>query len=66
MVDAVICTREAMKNLRPGVTAEFSATPAAGTSRGAPVLGEHTQAVLTSLAGYSLEEVAGLKEAGAI
>jgi crotonobetainyl-CoA:carnitine CoA-transferase CaiB-like acyl-CoA transferase len=50
----------------PGVTAKFSATPPAGPTRGAPLLGEHTKEVLTGLAGYSSGEVAHLKEAGAI
>ena len=50
----------------PGATAKFSATPPAGPTRGAPLLGEHTQDVLTGLAGYSSGDVARLKEAGAI
>ena len=50
----------------PGATAKFSATPPAPPTRGAPLLGEHTQDVLTGLAGYSPGEVARLKEAGVI
>ena len=43
---------------------EFGATPAR-IRHGAPELGEHTEAVLLE-AGYSWEEIAGLKEKGAI
>jgi crotonobetainyl-CoA:carnitine CoA-transferase CaiB-like acyl-CoA transferase len=34
--------------------------------RRAPLYGEHTEEVLTSLAGYSADEVRQLKEKGAI
>lgn len=43
----------------------FSATPANPRGR-APELGEHTEAVLTELLGYSWEEIARLRAAGAI
>jgi len=44
---------------------EFSETPA-GPVSAAPELGQHTEEVLTELLGYSWEEVAELKEEGAI
>ncbi len=50
----------------PGAMAKFSATPADQPAGSAPILGEHTQEVLTGLVGYSLEEVARLKDARAI
>jgi crotonobetainyl-CoA:carnitine CoA-transferase CaiB-like acyl-CoA transferase len=50
----------------PGVNSKFSATPADRPAGSAPTLGEHTQEVLTGLAGYSIEEVARLKDLGVI
>ncbi|MGH7906645.1 MAG: CaiB/BaiF CoA transferase family protein, partial [Candidatus Binataceae bacterium] len=48
-----------------GMPVHFSRTP--GDSRGpAPELGEHTEAILVEMLGYSWEEVAALREAGAI
>jgi CoA:oxalate CoA-transferase len=48
-----------------GVPVILTETP--GNARGrAPELGEHTEAVLTELLGYSWEEVAKLQEAGVI
>jgi crotonobetainyl-CoA:carnitine CoA-transferase CaiB-like acyl-CoA transferase len=48
-----------------GVPVQLSKTP--GNARGrAPELGEHTETLLTELLGYSWEDVARLKEEGAI
>ena len=44
----------------PAMPYRFSGTPAAITKR-APMLGEHTDSILASL-GFSLEEIAGLRE----
>jgi len=44
---------------------DFSKTPA-GPSREAPELGQHTEEVLINLLGYSWDEIASLKEKGAI
>jgi len=35
-------------------------------SKAAPLLGEHTEEILTDLLGYSEEEVASLQEQGAV
>jgi CoA:oxalate CoA-transferase len=50
----------------PGVPARYSATPAAKPAGSAPTLREHTQEVLTGLAGYGLDEVARLTDAGVV
>jgi crotonobetainyl-CoA:carnitine CoA-transferase CaiB-like acyl-CoA transferase len=50
----------------PGAMAKFSATPADQPAGSAPILGEHTQEVLTGLAGYGPDEVDRLKDAGTI
>ena len=48
-----------------GVPVNLSRTP--GNARGrAPELGEHTESILTELLGYSWEDVAKLREEGAI
>ncbi|MBW2286040.1 MAG: CoA transferase [Deltaproteobacteria bacterium] len=49
----------------PGYPVHFSESRA-GTTRAAPDLGEHTEEVLTEIAGFSREEVAGLREEGVI
>ena len=48
----------------PGHPVRFSKTPASATS-GAPVLGEHSEAVLGEL-GYTADEIAALKQAGIV
>lgn len=48
-----------------GIASHFSRTPVAITQP-APQLGQHTEEVLLELGGYSWEEIAGLKEQGAI
>ncbi len=48
----------------PGIVPKLSATPG-GTEWLGPALGEHTDAVLARL-GYSAEEIAGLRQGGAI
>lgn len=48
----------------PGHPVRYSKTPARATS-GAPVLGEHSAALLEEL-GYTLEEIASLKQAGIV
>jgi crotonobetainyl-CoA:carnitine CoA-transferase CaiB-like acyl-CoA transferase len=48
----------------PGHPVRFSKTPARATS-GAPVLGEHSEALLEEL-GYTPEEIASLKRAGIV
>lgn len=47
------------------VPVTFSKTPG-GIRTAAPECGQHTEEVLTEICGYSWEEVAGLREAGAI
>ena len=48
-----------------GVPVSLSKTP--GNARGrAPELGEHSETILTEMLGYSWEEVAKLRESGAI
>lgn len=48
-----------------GVPIKFSKTP--GNARGyAPELGEHTEMILTEMLGYSWDDVARLRESGAI
>jgi formyl-CoA transferase len=49
----------------PGFPYKFSQTPAE-IHRPPPLLGEHSEEVLTSLLGYSPEDVAGLRDKGAI
>jgi len=49
----------------PGFPYKMSLTPAEA-HRPPPLLGEHTNEVLNELLGYSAEEVAGLREGGAI
>ncbi len=48
----------------PGHPVRFSKTPARATS-GAPVLGEHSEALLIEM-GYTPEEIASLKQAGIV
>jgi crotonobetainyl-CoA:carnitine CoA-transferase CaiB-like acyl-CoA transferase len=48
----------------PGHPVRFSKTPVRATS-GAPALGEHSEAILLEI-GYTLEEIAGLKQAGIV
>ncbi len=49
----------------PGYPVHFSQAYA-GTKSGAPDLGEHTEAVLTDIGGYSMEEIARLRNDGII
>jgi benzylsuccinate CoA-transferase BbsF subunit len=56
--------KEAGQRLVPGLPARFSDfTP---HYRAAPALGEHTEEVLTGLLGYSVEEIARLREQGVV
>jgi crotonobetainyl-CoA:carnitine CoA-transferase CaiB-like acyl-CoA transferase len=48
-----------------GIPVKLSSTPG-GIHRPAPVLGQHTEEVLTGLLGLSAEEIARLREAGVI
>jgi crotonobetainyl-CoA:carnitine CoA-transferase CaiB-like acyl-CoA transferase len=49
-----------------GLPVQFSKTPAKPFQRVAPELGQHTEEVLTEIAGYSWDEVVALRDDGAI
>jgi len=49
----------------PGFPYKFSQTPAE-IQKPPPLLGEHTEEVLTSVLNYSSEDVASLRDKGAI
>lgn len=49
----------------PGYPVHFSQADV-GTKSSAPDLGEHTEALLTDIGGYSMEEIAGLRNDGII
>jgi crotonobetainyl-CoA:carnitine CoA-transferase CaiB-like acyl-CoA transferase len=49
-----------------GLPVQFSKTPAKPFQRVAPELGQHTEEVLTEIAGYSWDEVVALRDDGAL
>ncbi|MDH4049059.1 MAG: CoA transferase [Gammaproteobacteria bacterium] len=59
--------RHSLSETVPMVTnpVNFSATPVERRHAG-PLLGEHTEQILTSRLGYSIEKIAGLRDRGAI
>ena len=63
-VEPVLDLDEARRFTTPACPIRLEETPAT-TRRPAPHLGEHTQEVLAE-AGYSRDQIAGMREAGAV
>jgi len=56
--------KEAGERMVPGLPTRFSGF--SPQYRAAPALGEHTEEVLTSLLGYSSDEIARLRDQGVV